>query len=88
MYFAAHQVADRVINQAVAGDRGLAGKHRGDDVQNEVAAIPGTGMAGVTVRLVFDGNRFRLQYGEALAQQFKRTHAGSAFLNGLTTTFS
>lgn len=88
MYFSAHQVADGVINQAVAGDRVLAGKGGGDDVQHEVAAVFRTGMAGVTMRLVFDNERIRSQYGEALAQQFRRAHAGRAFLNGLTTTLA
>jgi hypothetical protein len=44
----------------------------------------------VTMRLIFNDQRQRLQAGQSFAQQFDRfgTHAGRTFLNGLTVTFS
>jgi hypothetical protein len=42
------------------------------------------------MRVVANGQRHRLQGGQALAQQFDgfAAHAGNAFLKGLTVTFS
>lgn len=87
---AAHQVARRIINHAVAGHGGFPGKGSGDDLQSVMAAaLAGSGMAGMAVRVVLDGERFGSEHGQALAQQFDGfgAHAGKAFLNGLTLTF-
>ncbi len=91
MDWAAHQITGSIINQAMAGDGVFAGKNHGDDVDMVMAAaITGAGMAGMQVRVVADGQGCRLQHAQALAEQFDRraAHAGSAFLNGLTVTFS
>lgn len=87
---AAHEVARRVVDQAMPGDGVFAGKDGGDDVELEVPAILGSGMAGVAMRLVLDGDGLWLQHGQALAQQLDGcvAQAGKAFLNGLTPTFS
>ncbi len=55
-----------------------------------MTAIASPGMAGVAVRVIDNGDRFRLQHGQALAQQGDgfSAHAGKAFLNGLMVTFS
>lgn len=88
MYFSPHQVADNVINHAMPGDGVLAGKACGHDRQPVMTAIPGAGMTGMTMRLVFDLQCFRMQPRQSLAQQFERflAQAGSTFLNGFTAT--
>ncbi len=87
----AHQVAGSVIDDAVTADRILAGKRGGDYGDFVMAtAIPGTGMADMAMRLIFDLQRLRLQHGQALAQQIEgcTAHAGRTFLNGLMVTSS
>lgn len=89
---AAHQITGGIVDHPVAGDRVVAGKGRGDDVQPIVAATAaGTGVAGVQVRFVLDFQRLRLQRVQALALTGNgvRAHqAGSTFLKGLTVIFS
>ena len=88
---AAHQVARRIINHAMAGHGIFPGKGGGNDFQLEMAAaLTGAGMAGMTLRVVMNGDRFGMEDGQALAQQFDGfgAHAGRAFLNGLMLTFS
>lgn len=88
---ATHQVTGSIINHAMAGDCVFAHKGRGDDVDMVMAtAAAGAGMSGMQMRVVADGKRGRLQDRQALAQQFDGVgaHAGKAFLNGLTVTFS
>lgn len=88
MYFALLEVADGVINQAMPGDGVLAGKNIGDDGQRVMAAFLGPGMAGMERRLVFDGQRLRLQDSQPAAQQLDTVpaQAGNTFLKGLTLT--
>lgn len=88
---ATHQITGSIINHAMAGDCVFAHKRRGDDIDMVVAAAAaGAGVSGMQMRVVTDGQRGRLQDRQALTQQFDgvATHAGRAFLNGLTVTFS
>lgn len=85
-----HQIPRCRINHAMAGDGVFAGEGLGDNLQIVMTALFGTSMTGVTMRLIFNDQRQRLQAGQSFAQQFDRfgTHAGRTFLNGLTVTFS
>lgn len=85
-----HQIACRLINQAMAGNRVFAGKSVGNNGQAVMATLAGTGMASVKVRFVVDGEGYGIQALQSLAQQLNcfGSHAGSTFLNGLTVTFS
>jgi len=90
MDFSPHQIPRCIIDQAVPGNGVLARKGAGYDGQTIMTAIFCTGVTGMQVRIVFDGNRIGVQNGQALAQQFDGgvAHAGRTFLNGLTLTFS
>ena len=89
---AAHQIASSIIDQPMAGERIFSRKNRCNDVKDVVpATFPGAGMTGVKVRFVLDGDRYRLQDCQPLAQLVDgcRAHqAGNAFLNGLTVTLA
>ncbi len=86
----AHQVADRCMDQTVAFDRILTGEGGSDYGDFVMAALFGTGMAGMPVRFVLDGERLWGQHRQAFAQQGCGfgAHAGRTFLNGLTVTFA
>lgn len=86
----AHQVADRSMDDAMALDSIVPGEGRGDYGDFVMAALFGTGMAGVQVRFIVDGERLRFQRRQAFAQQCRSfgAQAGSAFLKGLTVTFA
>lgn len=87
MYFALFEVANGIINQAMPGDRILAGKGLGDDGQVVMPAFPGPGVTSVAVRLILDDQRLRLQYGQLPTQVFDGiAQAGNAFLKGLIVT--
>ena len=90
MNAATHQIANRLMDQAMALDCILAGEGGGDYGDFVMAAIPGTGMPGMEMRFVLDVKRLRGQHRQARAQQGSGfgAHAGSTFLNGLTVTFS
>jgi len=90
MNAAAHQVASRIIDQPMPGDGVFAGKGGCHDVEFVMPAIPGTGMAGMAMRFVFDGDAERIQRDKPLTQQLDgfAAHAGSTFLNGLTVTLA
>lgn len=67
MHGAAHEVADGIVHQSVTGNRILAGKGGGYDVQVVMtAAVARAGMAGVPCRVVLDIECVRLQYGQSL----------------------
>lgn len=90
MNFATHQVAHRIIDDAMPANRIFPGEGGSDYMNFVMAAVAGAGMAGVPMGLVLDGQGDRIEYGQALAEQFDGvgTHAGSTFLNGLMVTFS
>lgn len=83
-----HEVTRGLEYQAVAGDAGLAGKSGRDDFDPVVAALAGAGVAGMTVRVVLNGECKGGEYGKPFAQVVDHVgaHAGSTFLNGLTVT--
>lgn len=86
-----HQVTSGIVHQTMTNECIFAGKSRRHDVYAEMSAPTGAGMAGVAVRFVGDGQRLRCQCCQAFVQQGDGgfvAHAGSAFLNGLTVTFS
>ncbi len=64
-----HQLAERLVNHAVARDFGLAGEARRDDGEAPVrlTAGPGAGMAGVLRALVHQVEGERLEGRQALA---------------------
>ena len=90
MNAAAHQVPGGGVNAPVTLDRILAGEGGGDYGDFVMATILGTGMAGVALRLIVDGEGKRFEDSQPLAQQFDglTAHAGRTFLNGLTVTFA
>ena len=90
MNSSAHQVAGGGIDGPVAPDRILADEGGGDYGDFVMAAVPGTGMAGVAMRFVLDGHGKRLQHRQPPTQQFDgfAAHAGRTFLKGLTVTLA
>jgi len=85
-----HQVTSGIVHQTMTGECVFAGKCRGNDADPKMRPATGAGMAGVAVRFVLDVECLRRQGSQTFAQQGKRcfvTHAGKAFLNGLTVTF-
>lgn len=68
-----HQLAERLVNHAVAGNGGLAGEARRDDGEAPVRAAAGTraGVAGVLRALVHQVEFQRLERGEALADALR-----------------
>ncbi len=90
MNFATHQVAHRIIDDAVPANRILAGEGCSDYMNFVMAAVASPGMAGVPMGFILDGQGDRFENGQTLAEQFDGvgTHAGSTFLNGLMVTFS
>lgn len=86
----AHQVTCRIVNQPMPGNRIFPAKSTGNNRYLVVSAIFGTGVSGVAMRFIFDLDRQRLQAGKPLPQVYDgfAVHAGRAFLNGLTVTFS
>ena len=85
---APHQITDRSVNGPMALDRILADEGSGDYGDFVMTAVPGAGMAGVTMRFVLDGEGQRFQDSQPVAQQLDgvAAHAGRTFLNGLTVT--
>ena len=90
MNASAHQVADRFMDQAVTLDRIVPGEGGGDYGDFVMATVFGAGMAGMPMRFIFNCERERFKYRQALTQQLDcfDAHAGSAFLKGLTVTFA
>ncbi len=86
----AHQVTGRGINGPVALDDILADEGGGDYGDFVMATVPGTGMAGVAMRFIVDGDGKWFQDSQSLAQQFDgvTAHAGRTFLKGLTVTLA
>lgn len=82
------QVAERVVDEAMAGERCKAPESWRGDAHVEMApAIPGALVPGVQVTLVLDLEQRRLQGGESLADQCEalRTRGqGITAMNGLT----
>src|SRR5512134_9315 len=64
-----HQVAERLVDHAVARDRGLSGERRRDDGEAPVgaAALTVAGVAAVRLALVDQLEALRLQAREPLA---------------------
>lgn len=60
MNAATHQVTGGIINEAMARNGVLARKNTGDNVQFEMSAILGAGMAGMQMRFIFNANGFCL----------------------------
>ena len=86
---AAHEIAGCSIDDAVPCHGVLAGESVGDDADAVMASLPGAGMAGVQVGVIFDLELLRLQGRQPLAQQGDGFAAhGRAFLKGLMVTFS
>ena len=84
MNFLTHHVAQRIVNQAVAGDSVLANKGGRHDIQLIVtAAGAGTGMAGVQVAVVDQFDPLWRKHTQAVANFVDDAH-GRTFLNGLT----
>lgn len=90
MNLAAHQVAHRIIDDAMPAKRIFAGEGGGNYMNFVMAAVAGAGMAGVQMGFVLDGQGDRIENGQSLAEPFDGVgiHAGSTFLNGLMVTFS
>ena len=63
-----HQVADRFMDQAVTLDRIVPGEGGGDYGDFVMAPIFGASMAGMQMRFIFNGERLRFKYRQALAQ--------------------
>ena len=86
----AHQVTGRGVNALVALDRSLAGEGGGDYGDFVMATVSGTGMAGMAMRFILDGDGERFQHSQPLTQQFDgvTAHAGKTFLKGLTVTLA
>ena len=86
----AHQVTGRGINGPVALDGILADEGGGDYGDFVMATVLGTGMAGVALRFIVDGDGKRFEDSQPLAQQFDgvTAHAGRTFLKGLTVTLA
>lgn len=86
---AAHEITGGIVNQAVPGHGAAAGKSFRDDADAKMTALPGAGMAGVSVGIIFDLQAEGVQGRQPLAQQGDgfAVH-GRAFLNGLMVTFS
>ena len=91
----AHQIAERLVHQAVAGQRGFAGKACGDDVQALMAAAAGAGVAGMLRGVIDQFDTFCIQRGEPGAderfdlgerQGAGAAHAGKTLRKGLTVT--
>ena len=93
----AHQIAKGVMNHAVPGDTAVAEKNRRHDQQSIVsAAAAGPFVTGVSRRVVDQLATQRSENRQSLLDDrfpFRSstgivaiTHAGSAFLNGLTLT--
>lgn len=87
---ALHEIANRFMNQAVAGDGVLAGEGSRSDGQAEVAAFLGPGMAGMAMRFILDIEARRLQGRQALSQQIQSSsvidQVGNTLRKGLTST--
>jgi hypothetical protein len=64
-----HQVAERLVDEPVARDGGLAGESARDDAQAPVraAALGVAGVAAVALAFVLELQRLGLQYREARA---------------------
>ncbi len=90
MNFAAHQVAHRIIDDAMPANRIFAGEGSGNYMNFVMAAVASTGMSSVQMGFILDGQGDRIENGQSLAEQFDSvgTHAGRTFLNGLMVTFS
>ena len=86
----AHQITGGGVDQAMPGDCILTAKGSRYYMKFVMAAFPGTGVAGMQVRFIFNSNALCRDDGEALAQQLNSflAHAGSAFLKGLTVTLA
>jgi len=56
MNSAAHQIASRIIDQAMPGDGIFASKGGCHNIKFVMPAVPGTGVAGMAMRFVFDGD--------------------------------
>ena len=97
MNFTAHQVAQRIMDQAVAGEGRFSRKGGRYDVQTVMsAAASGAFVPGMPGRIVDQPDFAGRQGGQPFAQvRFKiagraglrqSVHAGRTFLNGLTLT--
>src|SRR5690606_25415598 len=84
MDFLLHHVADRVVDEAMAGDRVPALESGRHDVQAVVAAaVACTGMAGVQGGVVLNVDLERGGRRQAFADSLGHAH-GNTFLNGRT----
>lgn len=96
---ALQQIAKCLVNQAVPGQRRLAGESGRDDQQTVMPATASRAcVARVPGRVVDQFQANWREQRQALANDcfdignipgdWRFTHAGSTFLNGLTVTFS
>ena len=80
----AHHVAQRIVNQAVAGDGVFTVKGCRHNAQPVMASTgTGAGMARMQVAVVNDFDLMRGKYAKALVDLVDNGH-GRTFLNGLT----
>lgn len=87
------QVADEAKYLAVSGNRTESAEGRRDNDEAIMAALAGTGVAGMEVRVIGELQMQRRERCEAFAQQTfdvagSSHQAGNTFLNGLIVTFS
>lgn len=85
-----HQITDRIINQAMPADGVFASENFADDKKIEVSTLLGAGMAGVTMRFIFNFNNGWIQRQQSLPQDSDGflVQAGSTLRNGLIVIFS
>ncbi len=87
---ALHEIANRLMNQAMTSDGILSGKGGRGDGQAKVTAFLCPGVAGVAMRFVLDFKLRGSECRETLAQQFQGggmiDQLGSTLRKGLTST--